>query len=111
MSGGKTDHPGSLSPQIHIESPSNVNLCSVFYLKAYLRCTKPFRMKHDAFHVSSLFLGNNRQHRLVCAKTISSWVRKVLFVAKAHVPRLSQGGCSFCSLSGWCFPGVHPVGG
>ena len=28
------------------------------------------------------FLGNNRQHRPVCAKTISSWVRKVLCVAK-----------------------------
>ena len=25
-----------------------------------------------------LFLGNNRQHRPVCAKTISFWVRKVL---------------------------------
>ena len=33
----------------------------------------------------SVFLGNNRQHRLVCAKTISSWVRKVLCVAKAHM--------------------------
>ena len=32
-----------------------------------------------------LFLGNNRQHRPVCAKTISSWVWKVLSVAKAHM--------------------------
>ena len=30
-------------------------------------------------------LGNNRQHRPVCAKTISSWVQKVLSVAKAHM--------------------------
>ena len=35
--------------------------------------------------MTSLFLGNNRQHRPVCAKTISSWVRKVLGVAKAHM--------------------------
>ena len=28
--------PGHLPPQIRIESHSNVNLCSVFYLKAYL---------------------------------------------------------------------------
>ena len=32
-----------------------------------------------------LFLGNNRQHWPVCAKTISSWVRKVLGVVKAHM--------------------------
>ena len=44
--------------------------------------------------------GNNRQHRPVCAKTISSWVRKVLCVAKAHVSRLPLGGCS---CSSWCF--------
>ena len=36
-------------------------------------------------HVTSLFLGNNRQHWPVCAKTISSWVRKVLCVAKVHM--------------------------
>ena len=35
--------------------------------------------------MTSLFLGDNKQHRLVCAKTISSWVRKVLCVAKAHM--------------------------
>ena len=32
-----------------------------------------------------LFLGNNWQHRLVCAETISSWVRKVLSVSTAHI--------------------------
>ena len=31
------------------------------------------------------FWGNNRKHRPICAKTISSWVRKVLCVAKAHM--------------------------
>ena len=35
--------------------------------------------------MTSLFLGNNRQHWPVCAKTISSWVRKVLCVAKANM--------------------------
>ena len=53
MSGGKTDCPGYLPPQIHIESHSNVNLCPVFYLKAYLRCTELFRMKPGG----SLFFG------------------------------------------------------
>ena len=47
LSGGKTDHLGHLPPQIHIEYHSNVNLCSDFYLKAYLRHTEPFRMKPD----------------------------------------------------------------
>ena len=31
------------------------------------------------------FLVNNRQHQPVCAKTISSWIRKVLCVAKVHL--------------------------
>ena len=60
MSGGKTDHPGHLPPQICIESHSNVILCPVFYLKAYLRHTESFRMKPDRSCVTSLFLGNNR---------------------------------------------------
>ena len=85
LSGGKTDCPGHLPPQIHIESHSNVNLCPFFYLKAYLRCTESFRMKPDGSRVTSLFLGNNRQYCPGCAKTISSWVRKVLGVAKAHM--------------------------
>ena len=112
ISGEKTDHLGHLPPQIHTESHSNVNLCSVFYLKAYLRCTESFRMKPDGSCVTSLFLGNNRQHWPVCAKTISSGVRKVLCVAKAHKSLGSlQGGCCFCNLSSWCFPGNHPAGG
>ena len=35
--------------------------------------------------MTSLYLGNNRQHWPLCAKTISSWVRKILSVAKAHM--------------------------
>ena len=35
--------------------------------------------------MTSLFLGNNRQHQPVCAKTISSWVWKVFSVAEAHM--------------------------
>ena len=92
--GGKRDRPGHLPPQICIESHTNVNLCPVFFhLKAYLRCTEPFRTKPDGSCVTSLFWGNNRQHRLVSAKTISSWVRKVLCVAKAHMsPGYHWGG-------------------
>ena len=55
LSGGKTDHLGHLPPQIHIEYHSNVNLCPIFYLKAYLRCTESFRMKPDGSDVTSLF--------------------------------------------------------
>ena len=68
-----------------LESHSIVNPYPVFYLKAYLRHTEPFRKKTDGLHVTFLFWGNNRQHRPVCAKTISSWVRKVLCVAEAHI--------------------------
>ena len=55
LSGGKTDRPGHLPPQIRIESHSNVNLCPVFYLKAYLRRTESFRKKPDGSRVTSLF--------------------------------------------------------
>ena len=84
LSSGKTDHLCHLPPQIHIESHSNVNLCPVFYLKAYLKHTESFSTKLDGSHVTSLFLGNNRQHWPVCAKPIS-WVRKVLSVANTHM--------------------------
>ena len=39
-------------------------------------------------------MGNSRQHRSVCAKTISSWVRKVPCVAKAHMSPGSLGGAA-----------------
>ena len=111
MSGGKTDHLGHLPPQIHIESHSNFNLCPVFYLKAYLRCAESFRTKPDGSQVTSLFLGNNRQHQPVCAKTISSWVRKVFCVAKAYMSLGSLWGV-YClyKLSSWYFSGDHPAG-
>ena len=35
--------------------------------------------------MAPLSLGNNRQHMPVHAKTISSWVRKGLCIAKAHM--------------------------
>ena len=44
-----------------------------------------FGNKPDGLHVTSLILGNNRPHRPVCAKTISSLVRKNLCVAKTHM--------------------------
>ena len=78
------DQLGHLLSQIHIECHSNVNICPVFYLKASLCYTKPFRKKLDGSCVYSLFLGNNRQQMPVCAKTIFSCVWKVLSIAKAH---------------------------
>ena len=85
MSGGKTDHLGYLPIRFVLSLILMLIFAQFFDLKAYLRCTESFRMKPDGSHVTSLFLGNNRQHRPVCAKTISSWVRKILCVAKAHM--------------------------
>ena len=99
MSGGKTDWPGHLPPQIHIESHSSVSLCPIFYLKAYFRHTELFRKKPDGLHLTSLLWGNNWQCRPVCAKTISSWVMKVLCVAKGHVSRFSLGFAASASLA------------
>ena len=36
-------------------------------------------------NVSFLFVGNNRQHMSLCTTMISSWVRKVLSISKAHI--------------------------
>ena len=43
-----------------------------------------------------LFLGNSRQYRLVCTKTISSWVKKVLCIAKAHMSLGFLWGAAAC---------------
>ena len=88
------DQLGHLPPQICTESHSNVNLCPVFYLKVYLRHMEPFRKKPDGSHVTPLFLGNNRQHRPICAKTISSQIRRVICVAKAHLSLGSLWGAA-----------------
>ena len=76
---------GYLPPQIHIKSHSNVNLCPIFYLKTYLCHIEPFWKKSDRSHAYSLSGDNSRQHMPVSAKMISSQVRKVSGVAKAHV--------------------------
>ena len=47
ISGGKTDESCHFPPQICFESQTSVKPCSDFYLKAYLRCTEPFRKKPD----------------------------------------------------------------
>ena len=96
MSGGKTDHLGHLPPQVHIESHSNVNLCPVFFLFEGL-----FEMKDKARWILCDFsvLGNNRQYWPVHAKTISSWVRKGLCVAKAHMSPGSLWGVAASAAS------------
>ena len=51
---------GHLPSQIHIESHSNINHYPVFYFKANLKHTEPFRKKPHGSHVTSLFWGNFR---------------------------------------------------
>ena len=76
---------GHSPPQIHIEYHSNINLCPVFYLKAYLWCTDPLRKKSRRSLVSLSFLDNNRQYMPVCTNMIISWVRKVVGIAKVYI--------------------------
>ena len=47
--------------------------------------TEPFGKKLGGSCVSFLFLGNNRKHMLVCAKRISSSVRKIVSIDKVHM--------------------------
>ena len=69
----------------HIEYHSSVNLCPVFYFKVYIPSIESFTKKLDGSWVCSPFWGNNRQHRPVCAKMISFWVRKVLSIPKEYM--------------------------
>ena len=74
-------------------------ILALFYLKAYLRCTEPFRIKPDGSRVTSLLLGNNRQHRPVCAKTISSWVGKFFVLLKQYVSRFPPRAAASAALA------------
>ena len=84
------------------QSHFSVNVCHVFYLKAYLWYAKPFIKMSDGSWFSSLFLGNHRQHMQVCDKMIYSCVRKVLCIARTHMSLGTLGWWSICSFGGWC---------
>ena len=60
----------------------------------------------DGFCLTSLFLYNNRQHILVCAKMISFWVRKLFSMAQTHVFWHSPEFCGIFSFAWvefcWC---------
>ena len=61
--------------------------------------------------VTALFLVNNRQHRPVCTKTISSWARTVPLLLKHMSLGSLCSAVALGSLGGWCFPCVHPACG
>ena len=98
----------------HLKFVLNLILILIFscaLLESLFCCTEPLRKKSDKSEVSSMFLGNNRQHMPVCAKTISSWVRKVSCIAKAHIPLGAVWGSAVSAFGSWCFPGIQPAGG
>ena len=74
--------------------------CILF--EAYLQHTEYFRKKLDGSVESSLFIGNNRHHILLCGKMISSWVKKVLIIAEAHTfPGTLHGVAASADLVAW----------
>ena len=53
------------------------------------------------FRCLALFLGNNRQHRPIWTKTISSWTRTVFSIATAHTyPDILQAAVSVDLVAG-----------
>ena len=78
------DQPGYLQPHICIESHSNVNLYIFFHLEVYICHNESFRKSWMEL-VYFLCLHSNRKQMPVCAKMISSEVRKVSGIAKAHM--------------------------
>ena len=83
---------GSIFPLRFILSLTpSVNLCPVFYLKAYLRHTESFRKKSDGSRVTFLFWVTIGSISLSVLKPFLPWVWKVLSVAKAHTSPDSLG--------------------
>ena len=60
-------------------------------MKAYLCHSEHFMEKLNGSDVCSLLLSNNREHMPICAKTISSWVRKVWVLHRQMSPSTPQG--------------------
>ena len=85
---------------LFVEMHFSGNLWPTFNLIAYLQCTELFRKKLDGSRVFSLLLGNNRKHMPVHAQMISSWVRKVLRIAKVHVSGYSVDVAVSVALTG-----------
>ena len=112
LSGGKTDRLGHLPPQIPIEfqSHSNVNLCPVFYLKAYLRHTESFRKKSDGSQVTPLFWVTIGSISLSVLKAFLLGYGKFSVLLRHICLWALSGGCCFCSLGSWCLSGDHPAG-
>ena len=54
-------------------------------------------MKPDGSCVTYLSLSNNRQHGPVCAKTISSWVRKFFVLVKHMSPSSLWGAAALAA--------------
>ena len=78
-------------------------LCFIFDFKAHLQYIETIRKKSDVYLVSSLCFGNYRQQKPVCGKMISSWVRKVLSIAKEYMflcTVCGTGACGWCCLNG-----------
>ena len=55
LSGGKTDRLGHLPLRFVLSLTPMLIFALFFYLKAYFRCTEPFRKKPDGSQVTSLF--------------------------------------------------------
>ena len=95
MSGGKTDCLGHLPTQIYMESHTNVNFCPVFIWRLILNHLG-WSLMDCTYHLFFwITIGSTGP---VCAKTIPSWVRKVLSVAKPHVSRFCLGAAASAAL-------------
>ena len=63
-----------------------------------MRQSEPFRKKSYGSLVHSLFIVANRPYMLVFAHVVSSWVRKVVGIAKVHVSGCSLGDAASVAL-------------
>ena len=82
------DWLGHLQPQIYIKPTLMLIFALCFTWRLTYAILNLFRRSQmDLMWVICFFFffGHNRKHLPVCAKTISSWVRKVLGITKAHM--------------------------
>ena len=88
---------------VHLKFILNLTLMLVFALSFSWRLTHVVLCLLGRSWMNlifTLFLGNNRKYRPVYTKTISSWVRNVLRIAKAHMsPSTLQCGAVSVALA------------
>jgi site-specific recombinase XerD len=76
----KQSRPGHSRPPLEIaQYPSDISLCPVLCLQAYIKITSPFRTQsNNEWSPSQLFIGISKPHQPVQSCTIARWIKSTI---------------------------------